>query len=124
MSARHESGRAAPETTGWRAVGGRLHLHGVGRLRQLSLLDAQYGITEETLESRESSLELVSLRLEQGVANKVDYYQSESLVLETAGTLPAIEQAIERAGTKAGNAGFKAGLSAIEMVSLFNALEG
>ena len=43
MSARHESGRAAPETTWWRAVGGRLHLHGVGRLRQLSLLDAQYG---------------------------------------------------------------------------------
>ena len=43
VSARHESGRAAPETTWWRAVGGRLHLHGVGRLRQLSLLDAQYG---------------------------------------------------------------------------------
>ena len=40
---RHESGRAAPETTGWRAVGGRLHLLGVGRLRLLRLLDAQHG---------------------------------------------------------------------------------
>jgi len=34
-------------------------------------------------------------------------------------TTDTIEQAVERAGTKAGNAGFKAGMSAIEMVSLF-----
>lgn len=38
-------------------------------------------------------------------------------------TVDTIEQAVERAGTKAGNNGFKAGLSAIEMVSLFRALE-
>jgi 6,7-dimethyl-8-ribityllumazine synthase len=37
-------------------------------------------------------------------------------------TTDTIEQAIERAGTKAGNAGFKAGMSAIEMVSLFRAI--
>jgi 6,7-dimethyl-8-ribityllumazine synthase len=34
-------------------------------------------------------------------------------------TTDTIEQAIERAGTKAGNKGFDAALSAIEMVSLF-----
>ena len=38
-------------------------------------------------------------------------------------TVDTIEQAIERAGTKAGNNGAAAALSAIEMVSLFNNLE-
>ncbi|AMK78893.1 MULTISPECIES: 6,7-dimethyl-8-ribityllumazine synthase [Methylomonas] len=37
-------------------------------------------------------------------------------------TVDSIEQAIERAGTKAGNKGAEAALSAIEMVSLFNNL--
>ena len=61
----------------------------------LLLLDAQLAITEGTLKSRERSFELVSLRLEQGVVNKVEYYQAQGLVLDTAGLLPAIEQAIE-----------------------------
>lgn len=39
-------------------------------------------------------------------------------------TTDTIEQAIERAGTKAGNHGWKAALSAIEMASLFAELEG
>ncbi len=38
-------------------------------------------------------------------------------------TTDTIEQAIERAGTKAGNKGFEAAMSAIEMVSLLEALE-
>jgi len=38
-------------------------------------------------------------------------------------TVDTIEQAIERAGTKAGNKGAEAALSAIEMVSLFKSLE-
>ena len=38
-------------------------------------------------------------------------------------TTDTIEQAIERAGTKAGNNGFKAGESVIEMASLIKALE-
>ena len=38
-------------------------------------------------------------------------------------TTDTIEQAIERAGTKAGNKGFDAAMSAIEMVSLFEAME-
>jgi len=37
-------------------------------------------------------------------------------------TVDSIEQAIERAGTKAGNKGAEAALSAIEMVSLFKQL--
>ena len=38
-------------------------------------------------------------------------------------TVDTIEQAIERAGTKAGNKGAEAALSALEMVSLFKNLE-
>jgi 6,7-dimethyl-8-ribityllumazine synthase len=38
-------------------------------------------------------------------------------------TVDSIEQAIERAGTKAGNKGAEAALSAIEMVSLLGKLE-
>jgi 6,7-dimethyl-8-ribityllumazine synthase len=37
-------------------------------------------------------------------------------------TTDTIEQAIERAGTKSGNKGFEAALSAVELVSLSNAL--
>ncbi len=39
-------------------------------------------------------------------------------------TTDTIEQALERAGTKAGNNGWKAGIAAIEMASLLRALEG
>ncbi len=39
-------------------------------------------------------------------------------------TTDTIEQAIERAGTKAGNKGFDAALSAIEMVSLLRSFKG
>ncbi len=39
-------------------------------------------------------------------------------------TVDTIEQAIERAGTKAGNKGAEAALSALEMVNLFKSLEG
>jgi 6,7-dimethyl-8-ribityllumazine synthase len=37
-------------------------------------------------------------------------------------TTDSIEQAVERAGTKAGNKGWDAAVSAIEMVSLAHAL--
>jgi 6,7-dimethyl-8-ribityllumazine synthase len=39
-------------------------------------------------------------------------------------TTDNIEQAIERAGTKAGNKGFDAALAAIEMVGLFRTVDG
>jgi 6,7-dimethyl-8-ribityllumazine synthase len=38
-------------------------------------------------------------------------------------TTDTVEQAIERAGTKAGNKGFDAAMAAIEMVSLFRAIQ-
>jgi 6,7-dimethyl-8-ribityllumazine synthase len=38
-------------------------------------------------------------------------------------TVDSIEQAIERAGTKAGNKGAEAAMSAIEMVNLFSNLD-
>jgi 6,7-dimethyl-8-ribityllumazine synthase len=38
-------------------------------------------------------------------------------------TVDTIEQAIERAGTKAGNKGAEAALSAIEMISLLRNLD-
>jgi 6,7-dimethyl-8-ribityllumazine synthase len=38
-------------------------------------------------------------------------------------TVDSIEQAIERAGTKAGNKGGEAAITALEMVNLFNELE-
>jgi 6,7-dimethyl-8-ribityllumazine synthase len=37
-------------------------------------------------------------------------------------TVDSIEQAIERAGTKAGNKGAEAAITALEMVSLFSKL--
>lgn len=39
-------------------------------------------------------------------------------------TCDTIEQAIERAGTKSGNMGFKSALSAIEMANLYSKLDG
>ncbi len=39
-------------------------------------------------------------------------------------TTDSLEQAIERAGTKMGNKGFEAAVSALEMVNLYKAIEG
>ena len=39
-------------------------------------------------------------------------------------TVDTIEQAIERAGTKAGNKGGEAALSTIEMINLLRSLDG
>jgi 6,7-dimethyl-8-ribityllumazine synthase len=43
-------------------------------------------------------------------------------VINAVLTTDTIEQAVERAGTKAGNKGFDAARGAVEMVSLFNQL--
>jgi 6,7-dimethyl-8-ribityllumazine synthase len=52
--------------------------------------------------------------------------QAQTGVIVSFGVLTtdSIEQAIERAGTKAGNKGWDAAMSAIEMVSLFRAIDG
>jgi 6,7-dimethyl-8-ribityllumazine synthase len=61
-----------------------------------------------------------------GAANGVSSVAVETQVPIAFGVLTTdtIEQAIERAGTKAGNKGFDAALSAIEMVSLGKTLTG
>ena len=59
-------------------------------------LDAELEITRRTYASRQRSYELVALRLEQGVANRVELRQSEGLVLQTAGIIPDLERLIEQ----------------------------
>lgn len=54
-----------------------------------------------------------------GVASKTDIPVAFGVL-----TTDTIEQAIERAGTKAGNKGFDAAMSAIEMASLARAIRG
>ncbi|MGM0379042.1 MAG: 6,7-dimethyl-8-ribityllumazine synthase [Bacillota bacterium] len=49
--------------------------------------------------------------------------ETEKPVIFGVLTTDTIEQAIERAGTKAGNKGFDAAASAIEMVNLMNSIE-
>lgn len=63
----------------------------------------------------------VSAEVSKGVANAS--MDSGVPIIFGVLTVDTIEQAIERAGTKAGNHGWKAALSAIEMASLFRALE-
>jgi multidrug efflux system outer membrane protein len=58
-------------------------------------LDAELEIARRTLVSRERSRELVALRLEQGVASKVDLRQAEGLVLTTSALIPALESNIQ-----------------------------
>lgn len=60
------------------------------------------------------------------VAGGVSQVAAEAAVPVTFGVLTTdtIEQAIERAGTKAGNKGFDAAMAAIEMVSLYRIVDG
>jgi len=63
----------------------------------------------------------ISAEVSKGIANiSIDQKIPVIYGLITADTL---EQAIERAGTKAGNRGFNAALTAIEMVSLYKQME-
>ena len=64
----------------------------------------------------------VSAEVAKGVA-KVGLESSIPVIFGVL-TCDTIEQAIERAGTKAGNMGFKAALSAIEMTNLYTKLDG
>ncbi|MDR0800725.1 MAG: 6,7-dimethyl-8-ribityllumazine synthase [Endomicrobium sp.] len=62
----------------------------------------------------------VSSEVSKGVASVS--LQSEVPVIFGVLTTDSIEQAIERAGTKAGNKGSDAAMSAIEMVNLYSAI--
>ena len=63
----------------------------------------------------------VSAEVSKGVAHVA--MDSEIPVIFGVLTTNSIEEAIERAGTKAGNKGFEAALSAIEMVNLIKQIE-
>ena len=63
----------------------------------------------------------VSAEVSKGVAHVA--LDSEIPVIFGVLTTNSIEEAIERAGTKAGNKGFEAALSAIEMVNLIKQIE-
>lgn len=62
----------------------------------------------------------VSAEVSKGVA--AASMQSETPVIFGVITTDTIEQAIERAGTKAGNKGWSAAMSAIEMANLFEVI--
>jgi 6,7-dimethyl-8-ribityllumazine synthase len=66
--------------------------------------------------------EYISAQVAKGIAE----VSLESGVPVSFGVITAdnLEQAIERAGTKAGNKGWDAALTAIEMVNLFRTMEG
>ena len=55
---------------------------------------------------------------------RTGYLSQEKAVLFGVLTTDTIEQAIERAGTKAGNKGFDCATGAIEMVNLIKEIEG
>jgi 6,7-dimethyl-8-ribityllumazine synthase len=61
-----------------------------------------------------------------GVAKGIAELSRTATVPVTFGVLTCdtTEQAIERAGTKAGNKGFEAAMAAIEMASLYKAMKG
>lgn len=65
--------------------------------------------------------EYISAEVSKGVANVS--LHSEIPVIFGVITADTIEQAIERAGTKSGNKGWDAALSAIEMVNLYRSIE-
>ncbi len=68
-----------------------------------------------------SHYDLVCAEVSKGIANVG--LSSQIPVIFGVLTTDTIEQAIERAGTKAGNKGFDAAVSAIEMVNLMTDLE-
>jgi multidrug efflux system outer membrane protein len=63
---------------------------------QLRELDYELEISQRTLESRRTSLQLVSDRKGGGVATRLDLRQAEQLVSSAAETIPTLQQQIEQ----------------------------
>ena len=63
---------------------------------QLCELDYELEISQRTLESRRTSLQLVSDRKGGGVATRLDLRQAEQLVSSAAETVPTLQQQIEQ----------------------------
>jgi multidrug efflux system outer membrane protein len=59
-------------------------------------LDSELEISKRTLDTRQTSLQLVQARQGGGVANLLDLRQSEQLVFTAAETIPALQQQIEQ----------------------------
>jgi multidrug efflux system outer membrane protein len=57
-------------------------------------LDKELEIAQRTLASRQKSLRLTGLRLEQGVATRLDVRQAETLLYTAAATIPLVERQI------------------------------
>lgn len=68
-----------------------------------------------------SHFDFVANEVSKGIANVS--LNTEIPVIFGVLTTDSIEQAIERAGTKAGNKGFEAGMSAIEMANLLRGIK-
>ena len=71
----------------------------------------------------EVSKGIASISLESGIPVRQINLNSEIPVMFGVITTENIEQAIERAGTKAGNKGFDCAVSAVEMVNLIREIE-
>ena len=67
-----------------------------GNYFQLRELDYELEISQRTLESRRTSLQLVSDRKGGGVATRLDLRQAEQLVSSAAETIPTLQQQIEQ----------------------------
>jgi multidrug efflux system outer membrane protein len=63
---------------------------------QLRELDYELEISQRTLESRRTSLQLVSDRKGGGIATRLDLRQAEQLVSSAAETIPTLQQQIEQ----------------------------
>jgi outer membrane protein, multidrug efflux system len=59
-------------------------------------LDSELEISQRTLDTRKTSLQLVQARQGGGVANLLDLRQTEQLVLTAAETIPTLQQQIEQ----------------------------
>ena len=70
---------------------------------------------------KDQAPQYISAEVSKGVAHVA--LDSEIPVIFGVLTTNNIEEAIERAGTKAGNKGFEAAMSAIEMVNLIKQIE-
>jgi outer membrane protein, multidrug efflux system len=57
-------------------------------------LDKELEIAQRTLESRQKSLRLTQVRLEQGVSTRLDVRQAETLLYTAAATIPLVERQI------------------------------
>lgn len=93
----------------------------VGRLARSGKVDAVIALSA-VIRGSTPHFDYVAAEVSKGAA----HVQLDTGVPVAFGVLTtdSIEQAVERAGTKAGNKGWDAAVSAIEMVSLARALDG